>query len=85
MSESPITNSSGDMKAHTCQKCGVRYMGLDNPSESVVCKQCSRKHPVCHFRPMFIDEADSGDYHTEAWYECSVCGHTKPLRKDARS
>lgn len=33
--------------------------------------------PRCHFKPMFLDSADSSDYHTEYWWECSVCGHTK--------
>ena len=35
--------------------------------------------PRCHMRPMFLDSSDAGDYHTETWWECSVCGHTKPL------
>lgn len=35
--------------------------------------------PRCHMKPMFLDEADSSDYYTEKWWECSVCGHTKPF------
>jgi rubredoxin len=38
-----------------------------------------RHAPVCHFRKMFLDEADSTDYHTVQWWECSVCGHTKDI------
>lgn len=30
--------------------------------------------PKCHFRAMFRDEDDS-----EAWWECSICGHAKSI------
>lgn len=36
--------------------------------------------PRCHFRPMFMDEVDGMDGHGAAWWECSVCGHTKPVQ-----
>lgn len=31
-------------------------------------------HPRCHFKTM---EVHASDY--EEWYECSQCGHTKPI------
>ena len=33
--------------------------------------------PMCHMRKMFLDESDTTDGHSEMWWECSVCGHTK--------
>jgi len=38
-----------------------------------------RVAPLCHMRPMFRDMSDSTDGYCEEWWECSVCGHTKPL------
>lgn len=35
--------------------------------------------PMCHFRQMFLDMSDSTDGYYEQWWECSVCGHTKPI------
>ena len=39
--------------------------------------EIERTAPLCHMKPMCLDEADIDDYHTEKWWECSVCGHTK--------
>jgi len=41
----------------------------------------NRVAPLCHFRPMFRDMSDSTDGHYEEWWECSACGHTKPLSR----
>lgn len=32
--------------------------------------------PKCHFRPMLYERDDVNYRHV--WWECSVCGHTKP-------
>lgn len=41
-------------------------------------QRLTQKAPRCHFRAMYLDTGDISDYHTESWWECSVCGHTKP-------
>ena len=33
--------------------------------------------PRCHFRPMSLECGD-GEYSVDSWWECVVCGHTKP-------
>ena len=42
-------------------------------------KKISESAPMCHFRHMFLDEADVTDGYSEQWWECSVCGHTKEV------
>ena len=36
-----------------------------------------KNSPRCHMRPMFLDGAE--DPWSDAWWECSVCGHTKDI------
>lgn len=38
-----------------------------------------RKAPSCHFRKMQFMEGDPPD--DSAWWECSYCGHTKPVNR----
>jgi len=35
--------------------------------------------PMCHFRKMNIEEADTSHELCKQWWECSVCGHTEAL------
>lgn len=34
--------------------------------------------PMCHLRAMALEEGDNGNGGCEVFYECTVCGHTKP-------
>lgn len=34
--------------------------------------------PTCHFRAMVLEEGDNGNGGCDVFYECTVCGHTKP-------
>ena len=42
-------------------------------------KQIEASAPTCHLKKMWLEENDSTEGYTEQWWECSVCGHTKPL------
>lgn len=35
--------------------------------------------PICHFRKMWLETEDTTEGPGEQWWECSVCGHTKPV------
>lgn len=39
-------------------------------------KNINQAAPKCHFRPMTLEHGDGPEY-VDAWWECSVCGHTK--------
>ena len=51
------------------------FKGLDQSYKDME-DELNKRAPRCHFRPMFLDGGD-GPY-DEAWWECSVCCHTKP-------
>ncbi|MGY3911020.1 hypothetical protein ACW5XW_08325 [Aeromonas piscicola] len=41
-------------------------------------EEIERSAPKCHFKTMSL-EGDEGTW-DGAWWECEVCGHTKPYR-----
>lgn len=45
----------------------------------LMAEQIEKAAPMCHFRKMHLEQSDSIDGYYEEWWECSVCGHTKPL------
>ena len=51
--------------------------GMEQVNRQMVDK-ISEEAPRCHMRPMFPNYFAEGDSE-ESWWECSVCGHTKPL------
>lgn len=51
--------------------------GMDEVNNKMA-EEIEEEAPVCHFRKMFLDMSDSIDGYYEEWWECSVCGHTKP-------
>lgn len=40
-------------------------------------ERISKIAPRCHFRPMSLERGDD-EYSVDSWWECDVCGHTKP-------
>ncbi|MCX9104037.1 hypothetical protein [Aeromonas veronii] len=52
------------------------WNGLNESYEEME-RQIAAKAPRCHFLPMGLEHGDGEDYHSQ-WWECSVCGHTKP-------
>ncbi|MEI4942176.1 hypothetical protein U1710_10290 [Aeromonas caviae] len=48
-----------------------------NESYAEMERQQAEKAPRCHFRPMALEHGDGEDYNSQ-WWECTVCGHTKP-------
>ncbi len=52
--------------------------GMEEVNRSMV-KKIEATAPVCHFRKMMLEAGDSVDGFCDEWWECSVCGHTKPI------
>ncbi len=50
-----------------------------NQANIEMMEKLEKMAPRCHMKPMFLEEADVSDYHSEQWWECSVCGHTKEV------
>jgi hypothetical protein len=48
-----------------------------NQSYIDMAEKLSKVAPRCHFRPMSLECGD-GEYSVDSWWECDVCGHTKP-------
>lgn len=42
--------------------------------------RAARGAPRCHMKPMAVETGDI-EYGSETWWECTVCGHTKPIGK----
>lgn len=46
------------------------YMDMEDKQNKIA--------PRCHFKQMFLEHGD-GENYNENWWECSTCGHTKPV------
>jgi len=52
--------------------------GMEDVNRKMV-QKIEKKAPICHFRKMDREQSDAVDGYYTAWWECSVCGHTKAL------
>lgn len=52
------------------------FLGMEEANRIMVAEM-EAAAPRCHMRPMMWDQTD-GEYPENFW-ECSVCGHTKPI------
>lgn len=69
-----------DIKEYTDDEFNEIMDGMQEAMGMVYDKRLADA-PICHFRPMDIQQSDSIEgYYTE-WWECSVCGHTKDLKE----
>jgi len=41
-------------------------------------KDIQKIAPRCHLKPMVLRDFNEGD-NWDNWWECSICGYTKPL------
>lgn len=52
--------------------------GMEEVNRKMV-EELEAKAPTCHFRKMGYEVADALGGGETGWWECSVCGHTKPV------
>lgn len=72
-----MTETTRSLNDYSCEE-------VHGASSEQMYTRAAKGVPRCHMQPMHVECGDI-EYGCENWWECSVCGHTKPINRSLRS